>query len=75
MQDACVVVNYDIAWTPIEPTQRAGRILRFWHEPRKVHIYTLVPTLTQQNSVSSELLAKTQRWKNLLDRHSNQKHC
>lgn len=69
MQDACVVVNYDIAWTPIEPTQRAGRILRFWHEPRKVHIYTLVPTLREQNRVSSELLAKTQRWKNLLDRH------
>ncbi|NJK58239.1 MAG: DEAD/DEAH box helicase family protein [Pleurocapsa sp. SU_5_0] len=70
MQDACVVVNYDIAWTPIEPTQRAGRILRFWLEPRKVHVYTLVPTLRQQNNVKNELLEKTKRWKNLVDRHS-----
>ena len=68
MQDACVVVNYDIAWTPIEPTQRAGRILRFWQEPRKVHIYTLVPTLTQHNNVKYELLEKTKRWENLVDR-------
>ena len=68
MQDACVVINYDIAWTPIEPTQRAGRILRFWQEPRKVHIYTLVPTLTQHNNVKYELLEKTKRWENLVDR-------
>ena len=70
MQDACVVVNYDIAWTPIEPTQRAGRILRFWQEPRQVHVYTLVPTLSQQNKVQYELLDKTKRWENLVDRHS-----
>lgn len=70
MQDACVVVNYDIAWTPIEPTQRAGRILRFWREPRKVHICTLVPILLQRNSINSELSEKTQRWVNLLDREN-----
>lgn len=70
MQDACVVVNYDIAWTPIEPIQRAGRILRFWKEPRKVHVYTLVPTLSQENNVKDELLEKTKRWENLVDRHS-----
>lgn len=49
MQDASVVINYDIDWTPIGPVQRAGRILRFWHLPRIVHIYTFVPTLTEKN--------------------------
>ena len=70
MQDACVVVNYDIAWTPIEPTQRAGRILRFWKEPRKIHLYTLVPIFRQQKNVQHDLLEKTKRWENLVDRHS-----
>jgi hypothetical protein len=36
MQDAQVVINYDLAWTPIEPAQRAGRVLRFWHQLRTV---------------------------------------
>ena len=36
LQDASVVINYDLAWTPDIIIQRAGRILRFWKEPRKV---------------------------------------
>ena len=28
LQDAAVVINYDLSWTPIEPIQRAGRVLR-----------------------------------------------
>lgn len=44
MQDASLVINYDIDWTPIGPTQRAGRILRFWHLPRTLEIYAFVPT-------------------------------
>ncbi len=39
MQDASVVINYDIDWTPIGPIQRAGRILRFWQSPRTVDLY------------------------------------
>jgi superfamily II DNA or RNA helicase len=69
MQDASVVVNYDIAWTPIEPVQRAGRILRFWHLPRTVQLYTFVPTLTTATDIRYELLKITQRWENLMERH------
>lgn len=36
LQDASVVINYDLAWTPDIIIQRAGRILRFWSQPRKV---------------------------------------
>jgi len=42
LQDASVVVSYDIAWTPDTIIQRAGRILRFWKEPRKVQLYIIV---------------------------------
>lgn len=69
MQDAAVVVNYDIAWTPIEPTQRAGRILRFWPEARTVHVYTFVPTLSLSNPLASELGAIARRWNQLMIRH------
>ncbi|WP_138504574.1 helicase-related protein [Nostoc sp. PA-18-2419] len=70
MQDASVVVNYDIAWTPIEPVQRAGRILRFWHSTRKVQLYTFIPTLTAKTRLGHELLNIQQRWDNLMERHS-----
>uniref|UniRef100_UPI0025CC58D2 C-terminal helicase domain-containing protein n=1 Tax=Okeania sp. SIO2F4 TaxID=2607790 RepID=UPI0025CC58D2 len=67
MQDASVVINYDIDWTPIKTVQRAGRILRFWHLPRTVEIYTFVPTLTNQYQVSTinyDLVEIEKRWKN-----------
>ena len=42
LQDASVVVSYDIAWTPETIIQRAGRILRFWTKPRQVSLYIFV---------------------------------
>lgn len=72
MQDASVVINYDIDWTPIGPVQRAGRILRFWHEPRTIEIYTFVPTVTNEdklNPIKDDLVEIQKRWKNLISRH------
>lgn len=69
MQDASVVINYDIAWTPIEPVQRSGRILRFWHLPRTVQLYTFIPTLSVNTILGYELLNIRQRWENLMERH------
>jgi superfamily II DNA or RNA helicase len=42
LQDACVVISYDLAWTPDVIIQRAGRILRFWKRPRRVYLYAFV---------------------------------
>lgn len=42
LQDASVVISYDLAWTADTIIQRAGRILRFWREPRRVHLYVFV---------------------------------
>jgi hypothetical protein len=67
MQDAQVVINYDLAWTPIEPAQRAGRVLRFWHHPRIVALYAFVPT--PQNKYSEQAAWLARRWENLADRH------
>ncbi len=68
LQDAPVAMNYDLSWTPIEPTQRAGRILRPWIEPRTVEIYSFVPVV---NNNSLGILNK--RWKNLVGHHSESK--
>lgn len=43
-QNASVVIHYDIAWTPDTIIQRAGRIPRFWPEPRMVHFYLFAAT-------------------------------
>lgn len=64
MQDASVVVNYDIAWTPIEPIQRAGRILRLWDDFRTVRIYTFVPKMQEE-----EVIDIRRRWEKLMQRH------
>lgn len=66
MQDAQVVINYDLAWTPIEPAQRAGRVLRFWHKPRTVELYAFVPT--PRNELGREAAKIARRWENLIQR-------
>ncbi len=42
LQDASVVISYDLAWTPDTIIQRAGRVLRFWKRPRLVSLYVFV---------------------------------
>lgn len=39
LQDASVVVHYDLAWTPDVLQQRSGRVLRFWKEPRTIRFF------------------------------------
>lgn len=67
LQDAPVVINYDLAWTAIEPTQRAGRVLRPWIEPRTVELYTFVPPL-EGDALRDLGIAK--RYNNLTNRHT-----
>lgn len=64
LQDANVVINYDLAWTPDVILQRTGRIMRFWKEPRQVHIYAFIgifekhdPKLPYDSSRVSKQLA------------------
>lgn len=43
LQDAAMLVNYDLPWTVLMLAQRMGRVLRPWHEPREITIYNFVP--------------------------------
>ena len=67
LQDASVVVNYDLCWTPDTIIQRAGRVLRFWHELRTVSVYTFTHTFSQITTTSAAL-AVLKRTKTLYGR-------
>jgi len=73
MQDASIVINYDIAWTPINPVQRAGRILRFWYTHRMIEVYTFIPKSFSNcgkiPDIQKDLIDIEKRWKNLVLRH------
>lgn len=43
LQDAAVLVNYDLPWTVLMLAQRMGRVLRPWTEPREITIYNFIP--------------------------------
>jgi superfamily II DNA or RNA helicase len=43
LQDASVVLNYDLHWNPVRMIQRAGRIDRIGSEHDPVHIYNTFP--------------------------------
>jgi hypothetical protein len=43
LQDATVIVNYDLPWNPVRLIQRAGRIDRIGSDADLVHIYNFFP--------------------------------
>lgn len=67
LQDASVVINYDLAWTPDVIIQRAGRVLRFWPEPRRVDFiifvgdFKLSPTAKKNTSIVENRLDRLTR--------------
>ncbi len=67
LQDASVLVNYDLPWTVLELAQRMGRILRPWREPRDIFIYNLVPSTMENQEISHAL-----RWKERLGERSRE---
>ncbi len=70
MQDACVVINYDLPPGADELFQRAGRILRMTVErDRVVHLYTFEPALDdRQTQVAANIARRLDR---LRTRHNN----
>jgi len=43
LQDASVIINYDIHWNPVRLIQRIGRIDRIGTEFDKIHIFNFLP--------------------------------
>lgn len=54
LQDASVAISYDLAWTADVLIQRAGRILRFWKEPRQVQLYAFLGDFRAYHKAISE---------------------
>jgi len=73
LQDASVIVNYDLAWIPVDPDQRAGRILRFWSSPRENSLYAFIPSFKIVSEFSNETQKVKRRWTNLINRHEKSK--
>ena len=68
LQDASVVISYDIAWTPDTIIQRAGRILRLWKEPRKVQLYIFVGAYQEHKEGRSKAIDVEKRMHRLTER-------
>lgn len=43
LQDAAVIINYDLHWNPVRMIQRIGRIDRIGSEHELVHVYNFFP--------------------------------
>ena len=73
LQDAATVVNYDLAWTAVEPDQRAGRILRFWPSPREANLYVIFPAFRKDSIHRRQSNLVLRRWERLTSRHAQAK--
>lgn len=67
LQDASILVNYDLPWTVLELAQRMGRILRPWREPRDIFIYNFVPS-----TMDNQRICHARRWKERLGERSRE---
>lgn len=68
LEDASVVINYDLAWTPDVIIQRAGRILRFWKEPRQVSLIVFVGGFREYAPLKTSTTVVESRFKKLSSR-------
>jgi superfamily II DNA or RNA helicase len=74
LQDASVLVNYDLAWTPDVIIQRAGRIMRLWHEPRTIRVDCFVPAAGQPRPAAAPSRLPEERLARLEQRLDNAAH-
>lgn len=66
LQDAAIVVNYDLPWTIIRLIQRAGRVDRVGQESPEVRVYSFLP----QTGVEA-VIALRQRIRQRLQEHAD----
>jgi superfamily II DNA or RNA helicase len=67
LQDASILVNYDLPWTVLQLAQRMGRILRPWEEPRDITIYNFVPS-----TMNNERIRHARNWQERLKKRSQE---
>lgn len=68
LQDAPILINYDLPWSVLHLAQRMGRILRPWHESRNIQIWNFFP-----DTMDSKIFPIAERWqRRLINRSSEQ---
>ena len=67
LQDASILVNYDLPWTVLQLAQRMGRVLRPWHVPRDITIYNFVPS-----TMDHERIRHARNWERRLQERNRQ---
>ncbi len=68
LQDARIVVNYDLPWAVVKLVQRAGRVDRIGQDAEQVVVYSLMPSATLENEIDlrRRILARLRENANLL---------
>ncbi len=67
LQDASILINYDLPWTVLQLAQRMGRILRPWETPRAITIYHFIPSTMNHSRISH-----ARNWDERLKRRSDE---
>ena len=71
LQDATCAINYDLTWTPVEPAQRAGRLLRFRDSPQAVHLYSFQSVPSEGVTYGRRALGIIRRRETLMEREQD----
>lgn len=66
LQDASILINFDLPWTVLVLAQRMGRILRPWHTPREITIYNFVASTMSRHEIQTAF-----NWKKRLEERNS----
>ncbi|GAB4424284.1 MAG: hypothetical protein OHK0011_04790 [Turneriella sp.] len=67
LQDARILINYDLPWSVLQLAQRMGRLMRPWHEPRELLIYNFLP-----DTMFDPRLPHGEQWRMRLDKRNRE---
>lgn len=68
LQDASILINYDLTWTPLTLIQRVGRVDRFTREKRQIKVFNFHPGSTIFNrmvEIEKTVLGRSKEQKRL----------
>lgn len=67
LQDARILINYDLPWSILQLAQRMGRLMRPWHSVRELIIYNFLP-----DTMFDAELKHGETWRHRLDKRNRE---